>query len=118
MVLKRGDTRRRGNLKHLIEIQRNGAVTSETGAKKKEWFTVCKVFAEYEDMSGREYMATDAAGFITGQLTVRFLIQYRDNIDQSMRVVFRGVKYQISSIRRVEERRLEILAERLALDAK
>lgn len=102
-----------GKFRWQIEIQEPGYVTAPSGSKQKGWLTKHTMMADFEAVSGREYMA-DGVGFLAGQLTAKFTTHYRPGIDQSMRVVYKGEKYQISAVLPMDRNtRLEIIADRI-----
>lgn len=111
-MVRKQDTRRSGNMRYLIEIQKPNKVKAASGSTKMEWAKVCETFAEKLETDGREYKA-DQHGFIAAQLSVNFLIRKRLGIDQSMRVFCRGTYYQISQVIEIDVNRMQITADRL-----
>ncbi|MPM82178.1 hypothetical protein SDC9_129239 [bioreactor metagenome] len=53
------------------------------------------LWAAVTNLHGREYFA---AAVVKAENTVKFTIRYAEGIDESMRILFKGKQYDISSI--------------------
>lgn len=85
-----------GKLRHLVQIQRPYAYQDpETGELIRCWRLVAKVYAEIVPQSAREFMAAAAEqSEVRGRITIR----RRDDVDATMRIVHRGLAYQILGV--------------------
>lgn len=88
-----------GKLRHRITLQRRVSTQDDdTGEMIVGWVDVLNPdgstgqWAHVEDVSVREFIAS-AAG--QSQVTTRCTIRYRDDVDATMRFVFRGKPYNI-----------------------
>mgnify|MGYP003386975800 FL=1 len=108
-MIKRTDTRRRGNLTELIEIQQEATVLSPSGSPITGWVKLCAVMAEVTFPDGRQFLA-DQNGFFAGQTSAIFCVHYREGITQAMRILYRGQSYEITAVLQQDNRRrLEFL---------
>lgn len=84
-----------GRLSHRITLQ--AAVTSrdEFGGVAHTWTPVATVWAEIVPLSGREFVAAQAA---QAGVTTRITIRYRDGVTPSMRILHDGVTYSIKAV--------------------
>lgn len=82
-----------GELRHKVEIQENlGGQDTGTGEQIPNWQPLARVWAKIAPMSGREFLAAAAEqSEVRGRITIR----YRGNVDATMRVVYRGMYYNI-----------------------
>lgn len=92
---KAGDTVKIGNLKHRITFQSLVATTNENGFDVETWVDHKTVWAAVSNLNGREYFAAAA---VQAEKTVKFTIRYTDEIDTSMRILFKGKQYNITAI--------------------
>jgi SPP1 family predicted phage head-tail adaptor len=77
-----------GPLIHRITIQRPVVDRDDSGAPfVSEWREVAEVWAAIESLSGREWLAS--AEF-RSDVTTRIRIRWRDDIDASMRVLYKN----------------------------
>jgi len=85
-----------GKLRHRVELQEQQiAQDPNTGEMLTTWVTISRPWAEIVPMSGREFMA---AGAEQSEVRGRIVIRYRDDVDASMRVVYRGRYYNILAV--------------------
>ena len=85
-----------GNLRHKVQLQAK-QITQDpnTGEMVDSWVTIAQPWAEIVPMSGREFMA---AGAEQSEVRGRIVIRYRDDIDATWRVVYRGKAYAIFAV--------------------
>lgn len=100
-------------LNRRIEIQ-SKQPTGETDAMGgiiSDWVTVASPWCNLTPMTGREQYRADKLN-ATGM--TRVIMRYRTDINESMKVLYRGTEYQIRSIIDIEERRqwLELMIEK------
>ena len=85
-----------GDLRHRVELQR--PVTTQdaaTGAYITNWTTFASPWAKIAPMSAREFMQSAAnQSEVRGYITIR----YRGGVDASMRIVHRGMYYNIFGV--------------------
>lgn len=84
-----------GKLRHRVELQ--DRVTTQdpnTGEMITSWQTVANVWAEFVPLSAREFIA---AGAEQSEVRARFTIRRRD-VSASMRILHRGLAYDILGV--------------------
>ncbi len=86
-----------GNLRHKVQLQEPGAPTQDpnTGEQTAEWETVANIWAQIVPMSGREFIAASAE---QSEVQGRIVIRYREGVDSTMRIVYRGRYYNIKAV--------------------
>lgn len=84
-----------GELKHRITFQKLTATTNENGFEIEDWQDYKTVWAAITNLHGREYFEAAA---VKAENTVKFTIRYVPNIEPTMRIIFKGKQYNISSI--------------------
>ena len=83
-------------LRHPVEIQKRTQVQdSTTGEITHTWARLKMVWASVEPLSAREFIAAQAG---QSQITARIVIRYRDDVDATMRILFRGKIYNIHGV--------------------
>lgn len=82
-------------LKHRITLQLFTTVVNENGFEVETWGDFKTLWASVTNLHGREYFAAAA---VKAENTVKFTIRYTEGIDESMRILFKGKQYNISSI--------------------
>lgn len=87
--------RRRGGMRWKIEIQKPSQVQSPSGDDAVNYVSLGTAFAYVEDQSGEEDIRK---GNFSGTQTTMFVINYREDLNQSMRILFRGEKFEIQRI--------------------
>lgn len=97
-----------GRLRHRIRIERPDYTQDPiTGEMTQGWELVAdKVPAAIEPLSAREFMAAQA---VQSKVTARILIRRRDGIDATMRIIHRGLIYNIHGVLADPESGLEYL---------
>lgn len=83
-------------LRHPVEIQKRTPVQdSSTGEITHAWTKLAATWASVEPLSAREFIAAQAG---QSQITARIVIRYRDDVDATMRILFRGKIYNIHGV--------------------
>ena len=82
-------------LKHRITLQVFTTVVNENGFGVESWVNFKTLWAAVTNLHGREYFAAAA---VKAENTVKFTIRYTQGIDESMRILFKGKQYNISSV--------------------
>lgn len=90
-----------GDLRHRITLQKCISIIDDEGFATQEWQDVATVWASVENLYGREYWQAAA---IQAENTVKFTIRYRLDVDQTIRIVFRGQVYEITAIDNIKYR--------------
>lgn len=85
-----------GDLRHRVSLQAN-QVTQDpvTGEMVTSWLTFATPWAQIVPMSGREFVASAAE---QSEVRGRIVIRYRGAVDATMRVVYRGMYYNILAV--------------------
>lgn len=85
-----------GKLRHRVTIQHPGSIQDQvTGEVVNGWTDVAKVWAAVEPVSGRELIASQAS---QSQIETRIVIRYRTDMNSKMRVLHRGMIYNIEAL--------------------
>jgi SPP1 family predicted phage head-tail adaptor len=85
-----------GNLRHKVQLQaKRVSQDPDTGEMVTRWVTIAQPWAEIVPMSGREFMAAAAE---QSEVRGRIVMRYRDDVNASMRVVYRGKYYNILAV--------------------
>lgn len=82
-------------LKHRITFQILETLTSENGFEIETWVDYRDLWACVTNLHGREYFEAAA---VQAENTVKFTIRYTDEIETTMRILFKGKHYNITSI--------------------
>ncbi len=94
-------------LNQRITVQeRIDAQDPETGEITTTWQTFAQLWAKAEPAVGREY---EAAAALQAQKPVKFTTRWRDDLRESMRIVWRATNYNIRSIADIKGKRREML---------
>lgn len=82
-----------GELRHRVQLQENViGQDPDTGEQISAWVTIAQPWAKIAPMSGREFLAAAAEqSEVRGRITIR----YRGNVEATMRVLHRGMYYNI-----------------------
>lgn len=72
-----------GDLRHKIQLLRPETTLGEHNRRSTEWITVASVYADKDDVSGREFYSAHA---VNAEDIVTFTIRYRRDIDVTWRV--------------------------------
>ncbi len=102
-----------GTLKHRITLQKPVHVVNPNGFEEQSWQDVKTLWAAASNLHGREYYAAAA---VQAENTLKFTIRYLPDINTSMRILFRGKHYSITSIDNIkyQNRYLEIKAQEVS----
>lgn len=94
-----------GRLKNRITIQKK--VETEGPFKDLNKFEDYKtIWSEAKFLKGRNFYAARAANIKTD---VEFIIRYREDIDETMRIIFNIRKYEIESILPLDNQRAYLI---------
>lgn len=82
-----------GRLRHQITIQKPTIEKDELGQEKETvWSDHIKVWSDIKTLQGREYIAAAA---VKAERTTRFIVRYTPEIDETMRIIYKGKVYTI-----------------------
>lgn len=96
-----------GKLRHRITIQQPGTTQDPaTGETLTTWGDVATVWADFAPASAREFIQSQA---VQSEITARFTIRHRDDVDATMRISYRGKLYNIEGVLPDNESGLEWL---------
>lgn len=86
-----------GKLNHKVALQAliDGTQDPVTGEIPRTWVTIANPWAEIVPMSVRDFLAAQSE---QSEVRGRMVIRYRANIDATMRIVYRGMSYDILGI--------------------
>lgn len=87
-------------MRHRIEIQVYSDIENEVGEMTKGWSTYKKLWAEKKQLRGSNTSFGDKEGI---EYTYRFKIRYREDLNESMRIVHKGIIYDIKHINPIQE---------------
>lgn len=87
-------------LNRKIELQQLVKTPTATGGFTQVWTSVAFLWASIKNTSGSELLHADQLGATSFS---DFTIRYRSNINELMKIVYRGVDYQIRHINNLEE---------------
>ena len=82
-------------LNKRITFQNSTIIINDYGFEIQDWSVYATVWASVSNLNGREYFAAQA---VQAEKTVKFTIRFNKNINESMRIIFEGNNYDISSI--------------------
>lgn len=104
-----------GHLRHRITLQKRQTETNSNGFTVETWVNLKTVWAAVSNLQGREYFA---AAVVQSENTVKFLIRYAKEFDTTLRILFRGKRYNIISIdnKKYQNKYLEIKAQEVMAD--
>ncbi len=74
-----------GDLRHKITIQQFTKTTDDDGYKVEKWVDIKNPWAKVENLYGKEYYAAAA---VQQEKTVKFVIRYMKDLNESMRIKF------------------------------
>ncbi len=89
-----------GSMRHKIEIQVYADVENEVGETTKTWTTYKKIWSEKKKIKNSNTFEGGKEGI---EYTYRFKIRYREDLDESMRIIYRGTIYDIKHINPINE---------------
>lgn len=98
-----------GEMNRRIMLQYKTEIDDGYGGKKVEWFDHAAVWAKVEPLSGREYFEAHQT---QAEVTHRVTTRYREDIDETMRIVYGEKILEIEAVLDVESahQRLAIMA--------
>ena len=91
------------DLKHKIEVQVFGDSENEAGESIKTWKIYKRLWADKKQLKGITTYYEDKEGL---EYTYRFKVRYREDLTEDMRIVYKGVIYDIKHINPIKELRL------------
>jgi SPP1 family predicted phage head-tail adaptor len=84
-----------GDLNQRIRIEQRVKSDNTKGEiAKGVWATLADVWANARPLRGREFFA---AAQMQAELTTKFTIRYRTDVDETMRVIWKGEPYEIAA---------------------
>ncbi len=89
-----------GQLNRKVDLYKIVKESTPTGGFTQSWVKVTTLWAKIKNASGTELLRADKLGATAYS---DFTIRYRSNIDETMKLVYRGTDYQIRHINNVEE---------------
>ena len=96
---------RSGDLNRRIVIEHNQPVKNDDGDVVPAWSQVAEVWARMVDISGREL---EAAMAMDVEISVKFVIWYRSDINPGMRVSLDGRYYRVIAALDKSGRRVDL----------
>lgn len=98
-----------GELKHRVILRKIVNIVDESGFTKETSVDYKKVWASIRNLYGKEYFE---AASIQREKTVKFIIRWVDDLDETMTISYRGKSYNITSIDNIkyENKYIEIKA--------
>lgn len=96
-----------GELKHRITIQKLVTTTNENGFTEENYVDHKEVWASIRNLYGKEFYEVAA---VQKEMTVKFMVRATSELDETMRISFKGKIYNITSIDniRYENKYIEI----------
>lgn len=94
-----------GQLRHSVTIERPAETRGQMGSQKKAWAPICQTWARVQPLSGR---ALEVAQALHAEVTVKVTIRYRNDVDETCRVVYRGINYAVQYVLNPEEANREL----------
>lgn len=89
-----------GTMRHRIEIQVYSDIENEVGEITKSWITYKKLWAGKKQIRGSNTNEGNKEGI---EYTYRFNIRYRTDLSEDMRIVHKGIIYDIKHINPIAE---------------
>jgi len=97
-----------GRLRERVTFQAPTKSRSASGEASLTWSTIATVWASVDGLSARDIMQAQQANVLA---THKIIVRYRDDVDHTSRIVWRGRTMEASSvIDRHNREYLEILA--------
>ena len=87
-------------LNRKVDLYQLVKTPTATGGFSQSWELVASLWAKIKNMSGTELVRADQLGATAFS---DFTIRYRSNIDETMKLAYRGTDYQIRHINNLEE---------------
>ena len=99
---------RSGKIHRRITLKRYESTTDSVGGITESFVTVATIWAEKLDIRGRDFFA---ANQVNSDITTKFRIRYRPDVNPSWRIVYEGKDYDLTSVAEIGRREgLEIMA--------
>lgn len=98
-----------GKLRHRVTFQQKVVGEDSNGDTVENWedlATLPTVWAGYEPLSARDFNASRSE---QSEIASRFTVRYRDDLDASMRILFRGKAHNIVGVLPDKDSGLEYL---------
>lgn len=94
-----------GKLRHYVSLQRKQIDQDPvTGEMETTWAEFARVWASLEPLSVRDFIAASAE---QSEVRARITIRYRADVDDTIRVVYRGLYYRVLGVMTDKESGLE-----------
>lgn len=84
-----------GSLRNRITLQRPVVAVSAYGEHSTTWEDAAEVWANFVPSSVREFIASQQ---LQSQVTARVVIRFRDDVDATWRIAYRGKVYDIAGV--------------------
>jgi SPP1 family predicted phage head-tail adaptor len=84
-----------GMFKHPILLLKPEIIKDDLGQEDIQWTEFKTLWAAIKTMQGREYFAAAATH---SENTSRFIVRYTEDIDSSMKFLFKGKTHEIISV--------------------
>ena len=88
------------DLNRKVELQALVKTSTATGGFTQSWVSVAFIWSKIKNTSGSELLHADQLGATSFS---DFTIRYRTNINDIMKIVYRGNDYQIMHVNNLEE---------------
>jgi len=85
---------RKIELLHLVKV------STPSGGFTESWESVAYLWAKIKNSSGSELIHADQLGSVAFS---DFTIRYRANINERMKIIYRGTEFQVRHINNIEE---------------
>ena len=88
------------SLNRKIEIQSLVVTPTDAGGFTESWVTLTSAWSKIKNASGTELIHADQLGAVAFS---DFTIRYRSDLNESMRIIYRGTEFQVRHINNIEE---------------
>ena len=92
-------------LRKRITLQRRSTANDALGQEVLAWSDVATVFAQVEQLSGRELMTANAE---YAENVARITIRFRTDVVEKMRILYGAVVYDITSVSDIDGTKREL----------
>ena len=79
-------------LRNKITIQKQQTIRDDTGGYSITWVDIAKVWANVNESRGVEFIENNQ---VKAESTAKITIRYRNDINETMRILYRGREYLI-----------------------
>jgi len=93
-----------GELDKKIEIQNYVRIPNEVGEEVKQWQTYANPWAKFDNSNVKDQQE---AGKKTSSVVHKIVIWHRSDIDETMRVAYKGKTYSIDHVVNYKEQNVE-----------